>query len=229
MIQASNLGKKFGPLQALADVSFDLAQGEWAALLGPNGAGKTTLIRILAALTRPNSGRACVAGVGSDENPDAIRRRIGVVSHQPLLYGDLSAWENLKFYASMFGVSQPTERIETLLTQTGLWLRRQDAVRTFSRGMQQRLALARAMLHEPSVLLLDEPFTGLDVNAAGLLTDFMEQAIRRHVTVLMTTHDVEYALNHSQRILVLVKGRLLLNEASGETTSAQVAELLLEP
>ena len=226
MIVVNKLDKKFGALQALHDVSFELAQGQWAALLGPNGAGKTTLNRILAALARPSSGRAQVAGVWLDQHPEQAREKIGVVSHQPLLYGDLSAWENLKFYAAMYAVDRPDERIAGLLQQTGLWPRRGDLVRTFSRGMQQRLALSRAMLHQPRVLLLDEPFTGLDVNATQLLTDFMQQAIHEQVTVLMTTHDVEYALTYSQRILVLVNGHLRLNQESASLQPDQVADLL---
>ncbi|HPN34103.1 MAG TPA: heme ABC exporter ATP-binding protein CcmA [bacterium] len=226
MIIAQGLCKKFGSLYALRDVSFEIGQGQWVALLGANGAGKTSLSRILAALSRPSAGRACVAGQWVDEKPELVRERIGVVSHHTLLYEDLSAVENLKFYAAMYRVRQAEERMAELLNQVGLWTRRRDPVRTFSRGMQQRLALVRAMLHEPSVLLLDEPFAGLDVHASRLLTHFMEQALQQNVTVFMTTHDVEYAQAHSQRTLVLVQGRLRLNEASRQIAAGQVLDLL---
>lgn len=226
MIIAQGLWKKFGSLYALRDVSFEIGQGQWATLLGANGAGKTSLSRILAALSRPSAGRACVAGSWLDEKPERVRKQIGVVSHHTLLYDDLSAVENLKFYAAMYRVRQADERIADLLNQIGLWPRRKDPVRIFSRGMQQRLALARAMLHRPSVLLLDEPFTGLDVHAGRLLTRFMEQAVQQNVTVFMTTHDVEYAQAHSQRTLVLVQGRLCVNEESHRIAAAQVLDLL---
>ncbi len=228
MIIAQGLWKKFGSLDALYDVSFEIGQGQWATLLGANGAGKTSLSRILAALSRPSAGRACVAGSWTDEKPEQVRERIGVVSHHTLLYDDLSAVENLKFYAAMYRVRQADERIADLLNQIGLWTRRKDPVRTFSRGMQQRLALARAMLHEPLVLLLDEPFTGLDIHAGRLLTHFMEQAVQQNVTVFMTTHDVEYTQAHSQRTLVLVQGRLCLNEESHKVAVGQVLDLLRE-
>lgn len=228
MIIAQQLCKKFGSQVALDKVSFEIRQGQWVALLGANGAGKTTLNRILALLTRPSAGKAQVAGLWLHEQPDRVRQRIGVVGHHPLLYGDLSALENLTFYASMYGLAQPQDRIRFLLHQTGLDNRREDLVRTFSRGMQQRLALARAMLHQPSVLLLDEPFTGLDVHAGKLLTEFMVQAVQQQVTVLMTTHDVDYALAHTHKVLVLVKGRLLLDRDSHQVQAAQIAGLLQE-
>lgn len=228
MIASQGLSKSFGALQALAQVDFSIEQGRWVALLGANGAGKTTLNRILAGLARPTSGRAQVAGVWLHEQPDKLRERIGVVSHHTLLYGELSALENLNFYAAMYGVAQARDRIEQLLQQVGLWPRRHDAVRTFSRGMQQRLALSRAMLHQPSVLLLDEPFTGLDINATRLLTDFVRHAITDHVTVLMTTHDVEYALAHSRQVLVLRQGKLVMNQPAGDITVADVTHLLEE-
>jgi len=228
MISSQGLSKSFGILQALAQVDFNIEQGQWVALLGANGAGKTTLNRILAGLARPTSGRAQVAGVWLHEQPDALRERIGVVSHHTLLYGELSALENLNFYAAMYGVAQARDRIEQLLQQVGLWPRRHDTVRTFSRGMQQRLALSRAMLHQPSVLLLDEPFTGLDINATRLLTDFVRNAIADHVTVLMTTHDVEYALAHSRQVLVLRQGKLAVNQPARDITVADVTHLLEE-
>lgn len=228
MIVSQGLSKSFGTLQALAEVDFHIDQGQWVALLGPNGAGKTTLNRILAGLARPTAGRAQVADVWLHEQPDTIRERIGVVSHHTLLYGELSALENLNFYAAMYGVPQARDRIEQLLQQVGLWPRRHDTVRTFSRGMQQRLALSRAMLHQPRVLLLDEPFTGLDINATRLLTEFVQRAIADHVTVLMTTHDVDYALAHSQQLFVLRQGRLVLNQACAELSAGDVTHLLEE-
>ncbi len=228
MIIAHHLNKKFNQRHALQDVSFSIDQGEWVSILGSNGAGKTTLNRILSLLTRPTSGRAQVADLWLDKDPDQVRRRIGVVSHHPLLYTDLSVWENLHFYATMYAIDRPQERIAALLQQSGLYERRTDLVRSLSRGMQQRLALARALLHQPTVLLLDEPFTGLDVQACQFLTGIMQQAAQERITVLMTTHDVEYALANSQRLLVLVKGRLLLDKKSGLLGKTEIIQLMNE-
>ncbi|HOC89959.1 MAG TPA: ABC transporter ATP-binding protein [bacterium] len=212
MIVCRDIRKTFGPMQALAGVSFSIGEGELAALLGANGAGKSTLLHLLAGLTRASSGSAEVAGFNVRRQPHEVRRRIGVVSHQTYLYEELSAEENLRFYGRMYGVTGLQERIDDLLAMMELWPRRDDLVRTFSRGMQQRLALARAMLHRPPLLLLDEPFTGLDLHATDLLTRFIEGAAAGKMTVLMTVHDPDYALAHSRRLLVLQKGRLVLDQ-----------------
>ncbi len=228
MIDCRDIGKAFGPLQALKGVSFNIAQGELIALLGANGAGKTTLLRILAGLARASSGSAEVAGYDIREKPQEVRKRIGVVSHQTFLYDDLSAEENLRFYGKMYGVEELQERIDELLTMMELKPRRGDLVRTFSRGMQQRLALARAMLHRPEVLLLDEPFTGLDIHAIDLLTRFIAGAAADRVTVLMTVHDPDYALAHSQRLLLLAKGKLAIDLPAGQVKMADVLPFYVE-
>ncbi len=228
MIRAQKIGKSFGPLRALSELNFEISQGELVALLGANGAGKTTLLRILAALTRPSTGTAEVAGYELSHEPQQVRKRIGVVSHQTLLYGEMSAQENLHFYGRMFRVPDLQARIDDLLGLMELKKRRHDLVRTFSRGMQQRLSLARAVLHQPNVLLLDEPFTGLDIHAEDLLTRFIEKAVTDQVTVLMTVHDLDYALDHAQRLLVLHKGRLAIDAAAAQTTRHQLVELIRE-
>jgi len=228
VIRTEHIGKSFGPLHALHEVNFAIPQGEWAALLGANGAGKTTLIRMLAALTRPSAGSIEVAGFDLERHAHKVRQRIGVVSHHPLLYGDLSAEENLRFYGRMFQVENLQNRIDELLSLMELKKRRHDLVRTFSRGMQQRLSLARAVLHQPGVLLLDEPFTGLDLHATDLLTRFIEKAIAGSVTVFMSVHDLDYALAHAQRLLVLCKGRLLMDTTPGGIGRDQLVELIRE-
>ncbi|MGH2525079.1 MAG: heme ABC exporter ATP-binding protein CcmA, partial [Anaerolineales bacterium] len=167
MIITRALVKKFGFQTVLRGLDLEIAEGEFVAVLGPNGAGKTTLLRILAGLSRPTFGEVSVGGYRLPQQAGAVRRRLGVVSHQPLLYADLSAEENLRFYARLYGLRDSSARIARVLTLVGLSVRRRDLVRTFSRGMQQRLAIARAILHDPEVMLFDEPHTGLDPEASA--------------------------------------------------------------
>jgi heme exporter protein A len=167
MIVVHHLYKRFGPKIVLKDLDFEVGEGEFVALLGPNGAGKTTFLRILASLSRPSMGEVQIGGYHLPGQAAAVRQRLGVVSHLPLLYGDLSAEENLRFYGRLYAVHGLDARIRETLDMVGLYSRRRDAVRTFSRGMQQRLSIGRAVLHDPDLLLLDEPHTGLDQEACG--------------------------------------------------------------
>ncbi len=228
MITVSGLQKFFGPVQALRRIDFEIEAGEFTALLGVNGAGKTTLIRILSTLTKPSAGEVIIAGLDVRKDPNRIREQIGVMSHSTFLYGDLSAEENLHFYGKMFGIAQLNRRIDELLERVNLDTRRHDLVRTFSRGMQQRLSLARAILHRPEILLLDEPFTGLDVNAAALVTELLQQFIAEGITVLLTTHDIDYALQHAQRVLVIKQGLIAAATAAQQITREQISRLLLD-
>ncbi len=152
--------------------------GEYVTLVGPNGAGKTTLLRILATLIRPTSGTVRIAGMDVARAGPEIRRYIGFLSHRTLLYEDLTAEQNLRFYARLYGIPDASARMDELLQRVGLADRRHDLVRTFSRGMQQRLAVARALIHCPSILLLDEPYTGLGPDAAGALQSLLERTLR---------------------------------------------------
>lgn len=208
-IQVRNLVKSFGSQVALRGVELAVEEGEFLTLVGPNGAGKTTLIRILATLTRPTGGEVWIDGRNLAEGALELRRRIGFISHQPLLYGDLTAQENLRFYARIYNLAEAAERIEQVLEQVGLLSRRRDPVRTFSRGMQQRLSIARAILHRPAVLLLDEPYTGLDQQAAAMLDQVMQAVGAASRTVLMTTHDLHRGLSMSDRVAILSAGRLV--------------------
>ena len=208
MIQVSGLVKQFGPFLALRGLDFSVAAGEFVSLLGPNGAGKTTLLRILATLSRPTRGTVSIAGHTLPRGADDVRRQIGFLSHQPLLYGELTAEENLRFFARMYNLDESGPRIDALLDQVDLAERRRDRVRTFSRGMQQRLAIARALLHDPRVVLLDEPFTGLDPDASDQLSATLRGLQDGRRAVVMTTHDLDRGLALSDRALVIARGRL---------------------
>ncbi len=208
MIEVRSLVKRFGPKTVLRGLDFSVAEGEFVALLGPNGAGKTTFLRILSSLSRQSLGEVKIAGYFLPNQSAAVRRRLGVVSHLPLLYGDLSAFENLHFYGRMYGVDGLNARIAEVLELVGLTARRRDLVRTFSRGMQQRLAIGRAILHDPDVLLLDEPHTGLDQDACTMLDDVLRQVAVRGRTVVMTSHDLSRAQDLASRFDVLTRGRI---------------------
>ncbi len=207
-IRARGVTKAFGHQAALRGVSLDVAEGEFLALFGPNGAGKTTLIRILASLTRPSSGSVHLQGQDLSMAATALRRQIGLISHNPLLYGDLTADENLDFFARLYDLPGAQARIDAVLEQVGLTARRRDPVRTYSRGMLQRLTIARGILHDPSIVLLDEPYTGLDLQAADMLNAVLRELAVANRTVVLTTHNLEQGLEMCSRAAILNRGKL---------------------
>ncbi len=206
MIKVRKLVKRFGLKTVLRGLDFEVEPGEFVAILGPNGAGKTTFLRILASLSRPSLGEVRIAGYALPAEAAAVRRRLGVVSHLPLLYGDLSAEENLRFYGRMYGVPHLEGRINEVLELVGLTARRRDLVRTFSRGMQQRLAIGRAVLHDPEVMLFDEPYTGLDQEACLMLDQVLREVAARGRTVVMTSHDLARTADLASRFDILSNG-----------------------
>ncbi|MBI4771073.1 MAG: heme ABC exporter ATP-binding protein CcmA [Chloroflexi bacterium] len=217
MIQVHSLVKTFGLKPVLRGLNFEVPQGEFVALLGPNGAGKTTFLRILASLARPTIGQVRIAGFTLPDQAASVRRRLGVVSHQPLLYGDLTAEENLRFFGKLYGVPALAARIAEVLAQVGLQARRRDLVRGFSRGMQQRLAIARAILHDPEVLLFDEPHTGLDQEASAMLDGVLTSVAARGRTVVMTSHDLPRAVRLAGRVDILSGGVIAGSVRSADT------------
>lgn len=217
VIAVRKLYKRFGLKTVLRGLDFKVETGEFVALLGPNGAGKTTFLRILASLSRPAMGDVRIAGYHLPQQAAAVRRRLGVVSHLPLLYGDLSAEENLRFYGRMYEVPALSQRIQEVLEMVGLAARRRDLVRTYSRGMQQRLAIGRAVLHDPEVMLFDEPHTGLDQEASLMLDNVLREVAVRGRTVVMTSHDLARAGDLASRFDVLSRGVI--------TASAQRSEM----
>jgi heme exporter protein A len=208
MIQVKKLVKRFGLKTVLKGMDFSVETGEFVALIGPNGAGKTTFLRILSSLARPSMGIVSVAGYELPKEAAEVRRRLGVVSHQPLLYVDLTATENLTFYGRMYNLPDLSTRIEEVLEMVGLIKRRNDLVRTYSRGMQQRLAIGRAVLHDPDVMLFDEPYTGLDQDASAMLDDVLRTVAARGRTVVMTSHDLARTEDLATRFDVLSRGKV---------------------
>ena len=215
MIEVRGLTKRFGGVVAIDAVSFQLPPGSRTALLGANAAGKSTLLSVLSTLAAPSAGEARIGGFDVAEAPIALRRRLGVMMHSPMVYEELSALENLSLFARLYGVREPGERIEQLLRTVGLWLRRDEPAEVLSRGAHQRLAIARAVIHGPDVLLLDEPETGLDEEGLALLDELTLRSEDRAITVLAATHRRERVASWADGTIVLERGRVV------EDTTAQ--------
>jgi heme ABC exporter ATP-binding subunit CcmA len=205
-IEVAGVWKFYGDFPALREVSFNVEAGTCLALLGRNGAGKTTLLRIIAGLSR--AGRGQVRILGGEAREQAARARIGILGHGISLYDELSAFENLRLFGRLYGLADPAKSALAWLERTGLERVRHGLVREFSRGMRQRLAVARAFLHDPSVLLLDEPFTSLDDRAIALLQGLLCDAVAQGRTVVLSTHQLREALELATRVALLVRGRL---------------------
>ena len=212
-IDIRGLAKSYGENRALRNIDLQVSQGEFLAIFGPNGAGKTTLIKLLSTLVKPSSGEAWVGGFDLRKESGMVRRQIGVVTHQTLLYDDLTAHENLKFYGKMYNVPHLDERIQQLLAEVRLESRSRDRVSTLSRGMQQRLAIARALIHDPAIVLLDEPGTGLDQHANAMLVNILRSTAHGQRTVVMTTHSLEQGLDLSNRIVILTDGKIAYEDS----------------
>jgi heme exporter protein A len=210
-LEVRELTRAFGVRKALDGVSFELPRGAFLSIFGPNGAGKTTLVKVLTTLLNPTSGEAKVLGLDVVNDAVEMRKRIGLISHNPLLYPDLTAEENLLFFAEMYGVEQPKQRVSELLEAVELDHRRLDLTRTFSRGMLQRLSIARSLLHHPEVLFLDEPYSGLDPHAMDILDSLIAQ-IRGEHTFVMISHDLDKGLELCSHALILARGRVVLFE-----------------
>ena len=206
-LEAVGLVRDFGGLRAVDGVSFQLRPGELLTVFGPNGAGKTTLLRMLGGVMRPTSGQVRVGGAPADVTSREWRNRVGIVSHQSLLYGQLTIEENLRFYGRLFGLTDLNTRIPDRLVSLGLAERAQTPVRELSRGFRQRVALARALLHDPQVLLLDEPYTGLDAHASAVLREQLASLKDGRRTVVLVTHNLKQGLELSDRVAIQVQGR----------------------
>jgi len=210
MIRATGLGRRFGRLWAIRDMDLEVRRGEVLGLLGPNGAGKTTTVRVLTALIEPTEGRATVDGFDVASEPDAVRARVGILTETPGLYEKLSAIANLDFFGRLHALDAATraERIERYLRLFSLWDRRDEPAGTFSKGMKQKLAIARALLHEPSVIFLDEPTAALDPEAAFIVREAIEALRRSGRTIVLATHNLDEANRLCDRV-AFVRGGLV--------------------
>ena len=224
IIEAENLSKAFGSLPVLQSLNFTLRQGEFVALLGANGSGKSTLLRLLSGLSKPTSGAIRIGGWEMPREALAVRAQIGLVAHRPLLYENLTARENLDFYGKLYGIdrAERERRIQALLRSAGLRKRGDSLVRTFSRGMKQRLSIARATLHQPDILLLDEPYSGLDQAAIERLDETLHAAAKEGRTIIMSTHQLERIPPAAGRALVLARGKIAYDDAIGSRDMSEI-------
>ncbi len=205
-IEIEHLSKVFGTRRAVDDVSLTVPRGAFLSIFGPNGAGKTTLLRILATLSRPSEGSVRLLGIDLKEDADKARANIGLISHNSMIYGDLTAEENLLLAAKLYGVEEPVVRVRQMLDAVELSHRRLDCARTFSRGMLQRLSIARALIHDPQVVFLDEPYSGLDPHAVEIF-DGLIDSVRENRTFVMVSHDLQKGFASCTHALVMARGR----------------------
>jgi heme exporter protein A len=252
MIKIAGLSKSFGSFYALREVSLEIQSGEFWMIVGPNGAGKTTLLKIIATLSQPSRGKIQIDAVRVEkavnyrkrqsENSNLppiqqqqaakveagrlqIRQQIGFIGHQSFLYDNLTAEENLKFYTRMYRLENAAERIAHTLERVGLSERKSDLVRTFSRGMQQRLSIGRALLANPKIILLDEPFSGLDQSAIDNFIDLFSSLISPDRIIIMTTHNLQIGLQLASHYAVITRGKIIARGLSQETDYVQFKEL----
>lgn len=207
VLSAENLHKSFDNRAVLRDVSVHLRPGTFLAIAGGNGTGKTTFLKILSKLMKPDSGTIRLFGQDIWAESDAIRRGVGFLSHQIYLYDDLNALENLRFTARLFNLTDPEDRITDLLRRMNLYHRQYDPLKSYSRGMQQRLALARAILHDPDVLLLDEPFSGLDEAGIDILSSLIGEYKEEGKSAILVTHNLQIGYDLADELLILHRGR----------------------
>jgi heme exporter protein A len=225
VVKTAALSKSIDARAILRDVNIEIAAGSYVAILGGNGAGKSTLLRILSTLVPPSSGRIELFGETATAASVDLRKRIGLIGHQVMLYRDLSARENLEFFAKLYGLKNPAARAARMLEMSGLSARAADPVRNFSRGMLQRVAIARALVHDPELLLADEPFTGLDAPSIASLEQLLTHLNDAGKTIVLVNHDIEQSLRLAERAIVLRGGRVAVDQS---TTRLYAREVLSE-
>jgi len=214
-VEVRGLAKSFGENQALRQIDLNVNEGECLVIFGPNGAGKTTLLKILSTLVKPSAGSVLLDGIDIHDKPIQIRRRISLVSHQTFLYDDLTVYENLRFYGKMYDIENLENQIQEVISWVQLESRLHDRVGTLSRGLQQRASMARAVLHNPSILFLDEPEVGLDLNTSAIVKEVLGNAGPGRRTVVMTTHNLERGLELGDSVIIINRGKIVY-QASGD-------------
>ena len=224
-IEAEGLSKSFGNNRALSGISLRVSKGEHVTVFGPNGAGKTTLVKLLSTLSKPSAGTVRLDGSDIRDNPVQIRRQISVVSHQTFLYDDLTIYENLKFYGKMYDVPNLEHQIREVVSQVKLEPRLHDRVGTLSRGTQQRVSIARAVIHNPSIMFLDEPEVGLDPHAVIMLRSVLDSVNTPDRTVVMTTHNLKQGIELGDRVIILNKGTIVYQAFKNELDTVNFQEI----
>ncbi|MCB4203385.1 ABC transporter ATP-binding protein [Deferribacterales bacterium Es71-Z0220] len=226
-IKLDNVKKSYGHIDALKGVSFSLEKGDFLSIFGPNGAGKSTLLKILSAQTRPTKGKVYFSGIDLTKQPDEFRKTFGVISHLPFLYENLSAFDNLKFYAKIYGVDNIEVKVEEILKKVELLNRKNDYVRGYSRGMLQRLSIARALIHDPEIILLDEPYTGLDQHASYILTNILREQFKNKKTIIMVTHNLSRGYDLGSKIAIMKKGEIALFEKKENIPESEFEDIYI--
>lgn len=227
LISLKKAGKIYGTVTALKKIDLDIYKGQSITIFGSNGAGKSTLLKILSMQTRLTSGTLLYNGVESKKLADIYRANFGVISHQPFVYESLSAMENLEFYGSLYNVANVRQKAESLLKQLDLYSRRHDAIRTYSRGMLQRISIARALIHSPEIIFLDEPYTGLDSLAGNNLSNLLKEQLSNNKTILMVTHDIHTGLDLASHVIIMKSGRIVFNKPKSEIDTASFEQMYL--
>lgn len=228
MLIAENIVKRIGSKTILQGIDLHIKKGEFVTVFGPNGAGKSTLLKILSMLMKPSSGTLIIDGLNVKNEAPKVRNKIGVISHQTFLYDNLTAFENLEFYGRMYETDNLRERIYDILNEVGLEFSINEPVRNFSRGMQQRLAIARAIIHQPEILFLDEPYTGLDQQAIDILNSVLAKLNIKDRTVFMITHNFEQGLDLSDKVLIISKGCISYQGTAQGVTSSEMREIYID-
>jgi len=224
-IEALGLTKSFGDYHALRGIDLKVGRDEHLVIFGPNGAGKTTLVKILSTLVKPSAGSVRLDGIDIRDEPVPIRRKIGLVSHQTFLYDNLTVYENLEFYGKMYDVPDLEQHIHEVVSGVQLESRLYDRVGTLSRGLQQRASIARAVLHNPSILFLDEPEVGLDPHAVTMIRGVLDNINAGCRTVVMTTHNLERGLALGDRVIILNKGRIVYQAYKHEISTVDFQQV----
>lgn len=224
-IEALGLEKSFGEHRALRGIDLRMSRGECLVIFGPNGAGKTTLLKILSTLVKPSAGSVWLDGIDIRDKPVQIRRKVSLVSHQTFLYDNLTVYENLKFYGKMYDVADLEKRIREVISWVQLESRLHDRVGTLSHGLQQRASIARAILHNPSILLLDEPEVGLDPQASAMIRDVLVSINAGSRTVVMTTHNLERGLELGDNVIILNRGKVVYQASRDEVDAVNFRQV----
>lgn len=227
MLVAEKIVKKIGTKTILNDVNLQVVKGDFVCVLGANGAGKSTLLKTLSLLMKPSSGKVFFQGVDASTDGGKIGKRMGVISHHTFLYEQLTAYENLQFYGRMYGVSHLEERIYSVIKEVGLEFALNERVQSYSRGMQQRLAIARAIIHSPEILFLDEPHTGLDQQAIDMFNNIMTKFNSAGGTIIMITHNIEEGLLLSNKAIVVSRGRIVYQGTTQDLNKEEVQKLYM--